>query len=85
MCIIHEHQTQNHLHYYSDTEGLFSLHETGHVVSFLGVYICLEVEHKGDVFKMKCCLIIMRCLCQVETVAVILFFIFCSIISEKVG
>lgn len=52
-------------------------------MSFLGIYICLEVEYKGNVSKTKCCLIIMRCLCQVVAVAVILFLPFVLVFQMK--
>ncbi len=55
------------------------LHKMGHVLSFLGLYICMDVKYKGNVFKLKCCLIIMRCLCQIAPVAVILFLSFVSL------
>lgn len=41
----------------------------GHLLSFLGIYICLKEECKGVVFEKKGSLIIMRCLCQIATVA----------------
>lgn len=65
------------------TLRVLSLHKMGHVMSFLGVYICLEVEYKGSVFKMKCSLIIMRCSCQVVTVTVIWFLFFVLLFQIK--
>lgn len=74
MCHIHEHQTPNHLHYYSDTEWFISCIKWDMLCHFF-LYTSV-LEYKGNVFKMKCCLIIMRCVCQVLTVCRNFVFIF---------
>lgn len=70
-------------HHRSDTERFVCCKKMGHVKSYLGIYICLEVKYKGSVFRMKCCLNIMRCLCQVVTAAVILFLSFVPLFQVK--
>lgn len=79
MCIIHEHQTRNHIRNYNDTLFFSAYCRTRNAMSFPGIYICSEVKNKGSFLKMKCCLILMRCLCWLQGFSFYLLFYYFQI------
>lgn len=63
----------------SDMHNIFlSCIKWGMLCHFFATYNCLEVKYKGCVSKMKCSLIILRCLCQLQCLseAIVLFWCF---------